>query len=107
MSDPNLEVIKRSRKPLAAGDIFAVQLPNGSYLFGCVIEVDLPRERAPTPGANLVYIYRATSESPMPDLSLLTRDALLVPPIFTNRLGWISGYFITVSHRDLTADDLL
>ena len=107
MSEPNLKVIKRSRRPLAPGDIFAMQPPNGSYLFGRVIEVDLPRERAPMPGASLIYIYRTTAESPTPELSLLTRDDLLVPPIFTNRLGWTRGYFVSVAHRELTADDLL
>ena len=39
----NLRVLKRSRKPPTPGDVFAMQLPDGRYLFGRVILADLPR----------------------------------------------------------------
>lgn len=46
----NLQFLCKSRKRLNAGDVFAMQLPDGRYLFGRVIGVSLPRERAPMQG---------------------------------------------------------
>jgi len=45
----NLRVFKASRKKPQRGDIFAMQLPDESYLFGRVIGADLAPPRAPMP----------------------------------------------------------
>jgi hypothetical protein len=103
----NLQFLHKSRKRLHAGDVFAMQLPDGRYLFGRVIGVALPRERAPMETANLLYVYdvlRATADV-NPDE--LTRDRLLIAPVYTNRLGWVDGYFLSVAHRPLKPDDVL
>jgi hypothetical protein len=96
----NLRVLKRSRVRPAAGDVFAMGLPNGTYLFGLVAFDHVPRERAPMPNANLLYVYRETVASLEPPLDALTPDRLLLPPVWTNDLGWTRGYFQNVAHVD-------
>jgi len=103
----NMQVLKPSHKRLVAGDVFRVGLPDASFIFGRVIRVDLPRESAPVPGANLVYGYRQRIDSSEPDLAALTPDELLIPPLFINRLPWSRGYFETVLHLPLKRTDLL
>ncbi|HEY8653842.1 MAG TPA: immunity 26/phosphotriesterase HocA family protein [Dermatophilaceae bacterium] len=83
----NIQVLKPSRKRLVPGDVFRVCLPDASFIFGRVIRVDLPRESAPMPGANLVYVYRQRTDSSEPDLDALTPDELLIPPLFINLPG--------------------
>ncbi len=46
---PNLQRLKPTRQKPQAGDVFAMGLPDGQYLFGRVILADLPIERAPMP----------------------------------------------------------
>lgn len=103
----NLVAGPGSRKAVRAGDVFTLGLVDGRHLFGRVVAADLPRERAPMPGANLVYLYDAVSGSPEPDPARLRPDALLVPPLFINRLPWSKGYFRTVAHREPAPSDLL
>lgn len=103
----NIRVLNPSRRRLQTGDIFTIGLPHDTFMHGRVIAVDLPRERAPMPGANLIYIYAAKSDSKQPHLESLTPEALLVPPLFINRLPWSRGYFETVAHQPLREDDML
>lgn len=103
----NLRVLRPSRKAPRPGDIFAMQLPNGKYVFGRVILTDLSRERAPMPGAILIYVYRHLSSSKSPSLAQLRPDALAVPPIFTNRLAWTKGYFENLRQLPFRPSDLL
>lgn len=104
----NLQVLRPSRKKPLAGDIFAMQLPDGTYLFGRVIGADLtePHE-APMPGAYLIYVYRHRAESRRPDRAALAPDNLLLPPVFINKMPWTKGYFETVDHADLAPADRL
>jgi hypothetical protein len=107
----NLVAGPGSRKAVRPGDVFALHLVDGRRLFGRVVAADLPRERAPMPGANLVYIYDtvvpAEPDAAVPDLGGLRPDSLLIPPLFTNRLPWSKGYFRPVAHHDLTDGDVL
>ena len=103
----NLRVLKRTNKKPEAGDIFAMQIPDGRYLFGRVIEADLPRDRAPMPLSNLVYIYDALSVSEKPALERLNPSNLLIPPYFTNRKLWTLGYAKVVDHADVLSEDRL
>jgi len=82
-------------------------LPTAMYLFGRVILADPPREFAPMPGANLIYIYACQSKSKTPDETRLRPDDLLIPPVWTNRLGWTKGYFETISSGELEPGALL
>ena len=105
--ETNLRVIKRSRKKPEPGDVFAMRVSDGSYLFGRVIESEMPRTRAPMPGSNLIYVYRDRSQTPEPVLDDLRPDRLLIPPVFINRKPWTRGYFLTVAHQELTGNDVL
>jgi hypothetical protein len=108
MTETNLKVLRPSRKKPQVGDVFAMQLPDDTYLFGRVILVDLPGDRAPMPLSNLIYIYRERASTKiLPDLSVLTPDRLLLPPIFTNRKAWTLGYFETIDNRPVGPEDLL
>lgn len=109
-ADPrtNIQVIKPSRTAPRAGDIFAIRLPDGTHLFGRVIDADIqdPR-RAPMPGAYLIYVYDERSASMEVNASELTPRRLLLPPVFINKIPWTKGYFSTVKHVDLQPSDLL
>ena len=105
--DTNFRYLKRSTKKQQPGDVFAMLLPDKKYLFGRVIFADLPRGHAPMPGANLLYIYNVRADSKEPPISQLTLDRLLIPPFYTNNLGWARGAFETVAHVQIGQDDLL
>lgn len=108
MVETNLQILRPSRPKLRPGDIFTMRVPDGRYLFGRVILSDLPREAAPLPGSNLIYVYDVmASEKLPPPIESLTPDRLLIPPQFTNRLAWSKGYFENVDHRPLQESDLL
>lgn len=110
MSHPptNLQVLKPSRKKPAEGDIFAMQLPEGSHLFGRVIGADLQGfNEAPMPGSYLIYVYRHRIESLQPDFDQLVPNQLLLPPVFINKMPWTRGYFLTVDQRPLQPQDRL
>jgi immunity protein 26 of polymorphic toxin system len=103
----NLIRLRPSRKPLKAGDVFSMRLIDEKYLFGRVIEAEIPSERAPTPAANLVYLYRSRTIAPDYSEADLSPGNLLLPPVFTNRLAWSHGYFETIHHQPLRPEDLL
>jgi len=84
-----------------------MQLPDERCLFGRVILVDLPIEKAPMPTSNLLYIYKDLFDTKTPDIGRLVPDRLLIPPVFTNRLGWAKGVFETIDNRPLQPGDLL
>lgn len=102
-----MRVLKPSRRKPASGDIFALQLPDGRYLFGRVIYADLPLENAPMPGSYLIYVYDHVSREKRPELDQLGPHRLLLPPIFINRMPWTKGYFETIDNLTLSDDDLL
>ena len=103
----NLRVLKPSRKQPQAGDVFAMQLPDKTYLFGRVIGAELEPPKAPMPLSYLIYVYSERSDSKEPDLATLRPDRLLLPPLFINRMPWTKGYFEPVATRALTPGDLL
>jgi len=104
----NLRVLRPSRKKPVTGDIFAMGLPDGTHIFGRVIEADiLESTRAPMPGSYLIYVYRYRTPGKQPDFAGLTPDGLLLPPVFINKMPWTKGYFETVDHLDLKPSDRL
>lgn len=100
----NLKVLKPSRKPVRAGDVFVCQPDDSRFLFGRVIRTDV--NVGGFPNGILVYIYNASS-SKKGSVPKLDRDDLLLPPLATNRLPWSRGYFETVTTRPLTDADVL
>jgi hypothetical protein len=103
----NLMFLKKSRVAPVSGDIFVMKMPPDIYLFGRVIRAEPPRETAPGPGSNLIYVYAFQSKTKSPDESRLGPDGLLIPPIWTNRLGWSKGYFETIKRTALETSTLL
>jgi len=95
----NLVKAKGTRRHPENGDIFYMRLPTGNYLFGRVRFAEASREKAPMPGATLIYIYSWQSPTPQPDYTMLRRDRLLIPPLWTNRMSWTKGYFQHVENR--------
>jgi hypothetical protein len=101
----NMTKLKVSRKKPNPGDIFIFKIATEDhYRFGRVI-----RTEATIGGFEdviLIYIYYLTSSSKkiIPELDI---NHLLVPPIGTNRQGWLKGYFETVSYRPLDKEQLL
>lgn len=89
----NIQKIARSGKPPEQDDLFAIRLSNGKHLFGQVILVDPPRAQAPMPVSKLVYIFADQYESMSLENVNLSADHLLLPPVWTNALGWTKGYF--------------
>ena len=95
----NLAVLKKSRKRLHPGDVFALKLRQESvFRFGSVIDTDAVAF-APEGGAILIYVHRyASPEKSLPPVEELTPDRLLLPPMMTNRLPWSRGYFETIGN---------
>ena len=102
-------VLQPSRKRLAAGDVFAMGLPDSGYLFGRVISTSARWAMAEGSGTtNLVYVFSHRSESmAMPDRAHLRIQELLIAPQLINRLGWSRGYFQTVGHLELVDGEVL
>lgn len=91
----NFRTLQPSRSRLHAGDVFAMQIPDGRYLFGRVVRTDA---NCFAPGCILVYVFRYLSDAPRPPRRLYVED-LLIPPATINRLGWSRGYLMTVERR--------
>jgi len=95
-------MLKQSRKRPGVGDVFVALPPDGLFLFGRVIRTDALGPMK----ALLVYIYSnrsATKEVP----EGLSPDSLLIPPAFTNALGWSHGRFETIANERLAPGDVL
>ncbi len=100
----NLEFIKVSRKKPEVGDIFAFKNKYLGWIYGRVIKMGGPM--GDHDSNFLVYIYNNFSK----DLELhpkLNKNDLLIPPYFINRLGWLKGYFQTISKITLDKEDIL
>ena len=101
----NLRILKPSRAAPKNGDIFVLSPAVGMYLYGRVI--DAKASVGPFP-AILVYIYRhVTDQIRALEPAQLPPSLLLIPPVMINRLAWSRGYFETVAHAPITADDRL
>lgn len=102
----NMMELQKSRRAPRAGDVFVYQLrqmPERLY-FGRVFRTDA--RIGGFENVVLIYLYNAFSDSPS-KVPPLSRDSLLVPPIGTNRLAWVRGYFQTVQHGELRKEDVL
>jgi len=107
MSNPptNLRVLRPSRHRPVAGDVFALQVPDRSYLFGRVILVE--PDRAPMPLSYLIYVYDHRGSDKAFDIRQLRPDRLLIPPVWINRMPWAKGYFETLANLPIDKGDLL
>jgi hypothetical protein len=97
----NLRVLQPSREKRLPGDIFALQVRAGEYLYGRLIRADA--RVLPGVDCNLVYIYRFSSRDPRRVSTLLPTE-LLIAPALVNQKPWTLGYFQKIEHRPLLAD---
>src|SRR3954452_9236707 len=104
----NLIALSPSRKRLAEGDIFAMRVLDLGFVFGRVISTEaIWAVGGEDSGlANLLYIYSGVHTELNPP-HRLKPEALLIPPVMTNRLGWSRGYFQTIANRPLKPEDVL
>lgn len=102
----NLVKLKPSRKNPQPGDVFVFMLKQhlGQFWFGQVIRND--SSVGPFKNTILIYIFKNHSPDKQ-NVPVLSSDALLVPPIHTNKLPWTRGYFETVANKDLIKEQLL
>lgn len=100
----NLQMLRRSRKRPKPGDVFVYKLRDHSFGFGRVVRTDILA--GGFPGAMLLYIYDAFSDT-KESIPKLDKKQLLLPPFGINRTPWTMGYFETVEHRPLTQQDVL
>ncbi|MCZ7627614.1 MAG: immunity 26/phosphotriesterase HocA family protein [Microthrixaceae bacterium] len=106
-AETNLQVLSPSRKKPKVGDVFALQLPDGRYLFGRVISTEAMAGPS-MGGAILIYVYRERSDQKeLPERAELRPDRLLVSPIMTNQQPWTKGYFETIENLPVDGDDVL
>ena len=110
----NLGLLKASRKRQRPGDVFIMRIAGDNYLFGRVVRNDAlwaladPDCRDDDATANLVYIHDHVTPVPeLPEVTSLSRDRLLVPPLFVDGLWWARGYFQTVTNIALSSGDVL
>ena len=101
----NIQPGRRTRTKPRRGDIFVLKVVDKGLLFGRVVLNDFAL--GPMPGANLVYIYRGLTQCRTPPHDQLRPNWLLLPPLFTNNLGWSRGYFQSIDSWPITSKDLL
>ncbi len=102
----NIRVLHPSRKQVRVGDVFVVQMPDGLFTFGRVVDKDL--SIGPMPNNILIYFFKHRSVAKnVPDRRFLKADQLLRGPIFINQLPWSRGYFETVGNVPLEKGDRL
>ena len=108
-SEPNMRVLKPSRKKVHVGDVFAMQMADEGFVFGRVVSTDARWSTfEEVPGMYLVYVYAGVSpEKKVPDRALMSVDNLLLPPKIINRVGWSRGYMETIANVPFEEGELL
>jgi hypothetical protein len=105
--EATLQRHRSTRAKPQRGDIFAIEVRDKGYVFGRVILNALPREQAPMPGVHLIYVYRCLTREKIPPREQLRPEWLLLPPLFTNSLGWSKGYFERIDSDTIGPKDVL
>ena len=100
----NMRELNKSRKVPREGDIFALQVIDGEFLFGRVINTKT--RIGNFDDVIMVYIYDVLSNTKH-DVPILDKRQLLIPPLGTNRQPWYKGYFETIVRGPLAIDDIL
>ncbi|GKS09266.1 hypothetical protein YDYSY3_02660 [Paenibacillus chitinolyticus] len=74
------------------------------FYFGKVVNANVESKNPFFNGGYLIYLYNypaKTKEIP----NQLDPNKLLIPPLVTNKQGWLKGYFETVGSRDVTSEE--
>jgi Immunity protein 26 len=99
----NMRLLRKSRPILRPGDVFTYLMPDQLFRFGRVIRTDA--SIGGFPNCVLLYFYEATSRS-KDNIPILDKSDLLIPPVATNRQGWLRGFFETLVNRSLTPEEV-
>lgn len=89
---------KNQRKPMLVGDIFAVNLASGGYLFGRVLEDGAVFNSACTV---VLYDLLAVDAGVGPIMDRLTAERILIPPVHIGRADLRSGFARTVANAPI------
>ncbi len=98
----NLKVLEKSRKVPSIGDIFVWTMDTHNYYFGRVIKTDAIAGGFPN---SLVLYFYNNAVSDYTHIPELRKEELLVPPLMTNRQGWLKGFFKTIANKPLREKD--
>ena len=94
-----------TRKSPRPGDIFIQRLvSSGLYITGLVAKEKVGY------ASKFLLLYFANIFSKERDLQVgveAFKDNLLIPPLITNRQGWLKGYFQTIKHAKVNDSALL
>ncbi|MGA8789008.1 MAG: Imm26 family immunity protein [Paenarthrobacter sp.] len=102
----NMRILKPSRKKNKAGSVFVLQMPDGWFSFGRLVNTDVNAGMGP--GAQLIYVFKFRSKfKDLPERAELRSDQLLLSPIMTNRLPWSRGYFETIAEIPFEEGEIL
>lgn len=99
-----LHVLQPTRKNPKIGDIFVMEPKENLFYFGKVIDANVVSKNPLFNGGYLIYLYNCpakTKEIP----NQLDPNKLLIPPLVTNKQGWVKGYFETVGSSDVTSEE--
>ncbi|MBX3445008.1 MAG: hypothetical protein KF774_21590 [Planctomyces sp.] len=97
-----LNILKKSRKQVQAGDYFVCQPVDGPYCFGRVVRPDAAM--LGWQNCVLCYIYEPVSDVKVLPAGL-SRDRLLIPPFFTDMPLWTCGHFEPLGSAPLGEGD--
>lgn len=97
-----IKSIKRKRNPqVKEGDIFAIYLPEGGYMFGRVIKAaieDSDRRKR----LCVIFIFNKVSDN-MNDVPVdLNYDLSVIGPLIADVGFWTRGYFYNISNSPLS-----
>lgn len=94
-----------TRKRPRPGDIFIQRLvSSGLYIPGLVVKEKVGYASK----FILLYFANVLSEKRTSQVGVEAfKDNLLIPPLITNKQGWLKGYFETIEHAKVAESDLL
>jgi hypothetical protein len=100
-----LHVLKRSRTPPAAGDVFVVRPVGHDYYFGRVID---PKLKMPGFVGVLIYTYDLHApDKSMPDRFPDVPAGFLIPPEIVPVYYWTTGVLETIGNQKVTKGERL
>ena len=84
------------------GDIFTFSIKEGEYMFGRIIAENPTVDGFNDPKIKkvVIYIYKNIEHSKKVDISKLTVDSLLLPPLILNIDVWKLGYLEIIDHEE-------
>lgn len=109
--EPALPIVRLhegTRKKPKVGDLFVQQLlATRQYVWGLVVNTQAHSE--PATGLLLLYFSKVTSpKDDEPPIAVEEfKNNLIIPPVITNRQGWLRGYYKTVRNVTLKEEGIL